>query len=107
MQTQNTLTAKTKFTSRWGRNNESFFLTENRFHESSPVACYVCPISETKLFIVYVEMKSFDRQMTGIVCTIRAAVCNIIKNPSKTKDNESSCWTLLQVMSLCFYTNSW
>lgn len=33
----------------------------------------------------------FDRQMTGILCTRRTAVCNIIKNPGKTKDIKNSC----------------
>lgn len=66
-----------------------------------------CPIFETKLFLVYDEMKSFDRQMTGMLCPRSAAVCNIIKNSGKPKDIESSCQTLSKVMLLCFYTNSW
>lgn len=65
-----------------------------------------CPIFETKLFLVYDERKSFDRQMTGMLCTRRAAVCSIIKNSGKPKDIESSCQTLSKVILLCFYTDS-
>lgn len=47
-----------------------------------------------RLFLVYAEVKSFDREMTGLLCTRRAAVCNIILKMAKKKNNkdiENSC----------------